>query len=353
MTAQDSIRTTTVWQTENDIVIPVVVEERVSAPVTAAPARPATVTATSRPVKARHEVPALLAYPYTASPLSVNGDKETGIQLPADSLARDSVATDSVGPLPGETLREGIVLINPASEYIRRAGDEPKQNISGGSGMSWIYLALLFLFCVIGLKFKGNSRYVKALVADLTDTRVRHNAFDETVRETSLLVLLNLMWAACAGVLLWVLLLEGIPSGFADSLSIQVSAPVGIGICIGIAAAYLLLTMLAYWIVGNVFADRAQTRVWLKGAAASTGLQTAALFPVALLTLAYPVWNSTMLIIAACVFGIGKIIFLYKGFRIFFTQISSWLLFLYYLCSLEIVPLILSYAAAVALCTRG
>ena len=75
------------------------------------------------------------------------------------------------------------------------------------------------------------------------------------------------------------------------------------------------------------------------------------LFPLSLVALNYPKWDVPVLLIAAGVFVIGKIVFLYKGFRIFFTQISSWLLFLYYLCSLEIVPLILTYLGAVTLCT--
>lgn len=113
---------------------------------------------------------------------------------------------------------------------------------------------------------------------------------------------------------------------------------------------YVIFMLLAYEITGNVFSDRNMTRLWVKGASALMGLQVFLFFPFALLSLCYPEWNRIILILAGIVFIIGKIQFIYKGFRIFFNQISSWLLFLYYLCSLEIVPLILVYFGTVALC---
>ena len=353
MEMQDSTRTTTVWQTENEIVIPVTVEETVTAHTQEQPKAPKAVKGVQKPVvKASHGVPTLLAYPYTgvaqtatASTSQAATDSIAGQGLAADSLATDSVA---VRTIPGEE-KGGIILINPASEYIGK--NSPATKTSTSDGMSWIYLVLALLFCVIGIQFKGNSRYIKALTADLTDTRLRHNAFDDTVKETSLLFLLNVLWVACAGVLLWSLVSMTVPTGIAGSISIAVTQAQGIGLCAAVAGVYLLVMTIAYWVVGNVFSDRRQTQLWVKGASASYGLETVALFPLALLTLTYPEWNRILLIIAAAVFIFGKIVFLYKGFRIFFTQISSWLLFLYYLCSLEIVPLILAYVAAVVICT--
>lgn len=296
-------------------------------------------------VKARHEVPRLLSYPYIQGPAVKQGSEAV------DTVPADTAVADSTGAIEGEEL-QGIVLIDPVSAYRDPSAGEAASGAWGG-GMSWIYLGLAVLFCIVGLKFKGSKRYLKALVTDLTDTRVRHNAFDETVKETSLLVLLNVLWVACAGILLWVCVLLTVHQTWADSTRIMPQPARGIALCMVTAALYLALMMLAYWVVGSVFSDRKLTRLWLKGAAASTGLQTFLLFPLALVALNYPRWDFPALMIAAGVFIIGKIVFLYKGFRIFFTQISSWLLFLYYLCSLEIVPLILTYLGAVTVCTTA
>ena len=124
----------------------------------------------------------------------------------------------------------------------------------------------------------------------------------------------------------------------------------GIAICSGVALLYMLLMQLAYWTVGYVFTDSAHARIWLKGANASTALMAMPFLVIALLMLCYPQWNETLLIIAAIIFILGKIIFIFKGFRIFFTRFSSWLLFLYYLCSLEIVPLVFTAVAAAVAC---
>lgn len=314
---------------------------------------------TVKTVKARYFVPKYLSYPPAGHDLPVNPRTHqvivtadtTAVKVVTDSVtnreATDSVARDTLPP--GE-IKEGIVLVDPAAKYLKQ--EQPlHKHFAWGGGMSWIYLVLALLFCAIGVKFKGNARYMKALYADLVDTRVRNNMFDETVRESSLLVLLNLLWVACAGVLLWTTVTLTAPLLTQYNLTIPAKPAGGIGLCIAIAALYQVFMQLAYWIVGRIFSERRETRLWVKGAAAANGLETFILFPCALVTLAYPAWDFPMLIVAAGVFVFGKIIFLYKGFRIFFNEISSWLLFLYYLCSLEIVPLILTYAAAIAVCS--
>lgn len=277
----------------------------------------------------------------------------------ADTLGSPAIASDTMGVAGGaiDTLQAdtvaageemaGIMLTDPAQPYM----PPPERPAAWESGMSWLFLAMSVLFCAICMKFRDSKRYLKALVSDLTDTRLRHNAFDETVKESSLLVLLNVLWVFTGGILVWVAVKEGLAgAGPAAGAPLPSEDTVGAAICTAVVAIYLLVMIAAYWTVGNVFSDRRHTQLWVKGAAASTGLQSMILLPVALLTLLYPEWGHTLLIIAAAVFVVGKIVFLYKGFRIFFAEISSLLLFLYYLCSLEIVPLILTYFGAVWAC---
>ncbi len=288
-----------------------------------------------------------------------SGDSiKTQLPAPAHALPTDTTATDSVAaaladsvaaPIPGE-VKMGILIEDPAAAYVRDNTVVAKPN--GWDLMSWIYLAIALLFCAIGLKFKGNTRYIKSLISDLTDTRMRHNAFDETVKETMLLVMLNLMWVICAGIILWVSLTNSPLSWTVDSARMLENKPIGILLCIAATTGYNAVMMLAYWMVGSVFSDRDHTRLWVKGAAASLGLQALALFPLAMLMMSFPDWNSVVLIISIVIFIFGKIVFLIQGFRIFFAQVSSWLLFLYYLCSLEIVPIILIYVMANLMCVK-
>lgn len=263
--------------------------------------------------------------------------------LPADTLAADTVVA-------GEA-RAGLVLSDPSAEavraFARQAAPEESYSVAGDV-MSWVFLALAVLFCLSAFRFKGNSRYMRALISDLTDTRIRHNAFDDTVRETSLLTALNITWVACAGILLWQSMSVWPMAGLLPGPAVTPGA--GILLCCGVCGCYLALMVCAYWSVGRVFSDARHTRLWVKGAAAATALETFLLFPAPLITLSSPQFTTEALVFSLAVFAAGKIMFLYKGFRIFFNQITSWLLFLYYLCSLEIVPLILTYLAARAAC---
>lgn len=278
-----------------------------------------------------------------ANAASQKAEEAKTVQEAGDSTLTETsdttAAMDTIAPV------YGMVIENPIVQ------DEPFASVEFDS-MSWVFLALSVLFCAVCLKFKSNTRYLKALIDDMTDVRMRTNLFDDTVKETSFLVLLNVMWAACAGVLVWkTICLSAGPPLLGNSFTLNVSPAAGAGISIAVAAVYSVFMLLAYWIVGMVFSDRKRTVMWVKGAAAAQGIEVIFFFPLALLTLCYTPWTSTVLIIAAVVFVLVKIIFIYKGFRIFFNQISSWMLFLYYLCSLEIVPVILMYFGSLYICS--
>lgn len=266
--------------------------------------------------------------------------------LPALSESDSLSLAAEADTLAGETLKEGIVLTDPGAQYLCAPQSQEGPSASD-TAMSWVFTGLTLLFCICALKFRGNMRYFRAMISDLTDTRTRHNAFDDTVRETSLLVILNVAWVVSAGILLWqALCLYG--SGFPTA---GVTAW-GICICTGVSAAYLAFMTCACWMTGKIFGGGTQARLWLKGASSANALETFLMFPIALLSIVRPEWGEPCLVAAAVVFIIGKIVFFYKGYRIFFNQMASWLLFLYYLCGLEIVPLVLAWSAACAACGR-
>lgn len=270
--------------------------------------------------------------------MAVTGDlngKELQI-TPSDSImAADSIVADSL------TADSQISETRMGLVFDRQEVKEPIP-VSTEAGASCIYLALIVGFCVVALRIRKSPGYFKTMINDLIYTRMRTNMFDNTVRETSILVLLNMMWVACMGVLMW----KGIrliPAMTGDSFGVPNRPAEGMAICIACVAIYYLLLLLAYCLVGNVFTDAQRTVLWVKGATASMGLEAIFLFPLVMLAIAQPQWTGELLIIAAIVFAMGKCVFLIKGFRIFFTRWSSWMLFLYYLCSLEIVPLVLLY----------
>lgn len=286
-------------------------------------------------------------------------------QINADTLPMDTLPVDTI---PRE-VAYGLILerdsvpkaaTRPVSVADRthlsdHSSKEAVIGMMSGEG-SWIMVGLIALFVVICIRFRKNTRYFTAMLSDLTEVRVRHNIFDETVRETSFLILLNVMWSLCSGVVLYYLVdytsgLVLIPElGNITVPPVVTTSAAGIGVCMGIMTVYSIVMTLGYTIVGRVFSDPVHTRLWVKGYASAQGLDTILMFPVALLFLSGTGWIYQLLIVAAIGYILTKIIFIYKGFRIFFTQTASWVLFLYYLCSLEIVPLILTYLTAWYLC---
>lgn len=259
--------------------------------------------------------------------------------------AADSVAlADSV---PAKAKEYGITLQAPAvPEVAANPGDS--------YGMSYIIGGLAILFFIIGLRFRNNVKYVTAMLHNLVDVRLRSNAFDETVRETSFILLLTFLWSCSAGIVLWSVLGFTMPDNPAASFglpSLHTNPSGTIAVCMGVGVAYTCLMALAYFTVGTVFTDAVKAKMWVKGFTAGLGLLSVAFLPLSMLLLFYPEWTEILLWTALGLFLMAKIVFIWKGFRIFFTQISSWVLFLYYLCSLEIVPLILTYLAALWLCS--
>lgn len=275
-----------------------------------------------------------------ADTISVNGADTTSLQA-ADTVAMHAADTVAVKK------EYGISLTPPP-----RRESEPR--VDNSESMSYVLGALLLLFCIIGMRFRDNRKYITVMFRNMVEVRFRGNVFDETVRETSFLVLLCLLWSCSAGVVLRAVLCFTIPSAPFASMGLpqlQQYPAATIGICMGVTVVYTCLMALAYVTVGTVFYDSIRGRMWLKGFAAGTGLLGLIWFPLSLLLLFYPQWTEILLYIALATFILAKIVFIWKGFRIFFTQISSWVLFLYYLCSLEIVPLILTYLAALQLCS--
>ena len=213
-------------------------------------------------------------------------------------------------------------------------------------GMSWVIAGFTLVFLVICVRYRKNSRYLYMIFNDATEVRVRHNAFDDTLRETSFVWLLNLLWCGCAGFLLYSFLFR--PSSGLEISGIRIAR---LGVCMGACAVYTMFLAVAYSAVGTVFSDRDKATLWAKGYLSTQGLETIALFPATFLGMCVPSLLYPMEICGLVIFILGKLLFIYKGFCIFFTETASWVLFLYYLCSLEIVPVVLTYVGTGYICS--
>lgn len=225
--------------------------------------------------------------------------------------------------------------------------------LPAGDTQSWIFSILFGVFLLVCFRMRGNLKFAATFFTDLVRVRERANMLDATMRETSLIFLMLLLSGCSAGVLLrcgaelfadhWHLatVLPEIPA--AEALASPLAST---AICMGLGCAYIALMWTAYNLVGSVFAERAQTWEWVRGFTSGTALAGILFFPLSLLCLIYPEWQAATVFASLMVLILVKILFIIKGFRIFFTESSSWVVFLYYLCSLEIIPLLITFGLA-------
>lgn len=249
----------------------------------------------------------------------------------SDTLVEAS--TDSVMPVADSLRQWGLVFTQEhtsAEDYVR-------PTVGGGISDSWVTVALLLLFVIIAVRYRSNTRFMHVLLQDMSSIRERGNVFNDTVRETSFMVLLNLLWVCSGGVML--------------SAAVGGAGTLCAAACAGVIAVYTLVMMAGYSISGRIFTDARHAAMWTRGFTSGQGVGSLLMFPLALLQLCYSNYSEIWVICALIVLIIVKIVFIWQGFRIFFSQCGSLLLFLYYLCSLEIVPLILSYMAAAYVCS--
>ena len=260
-------------------------------------------------------------------------EEEQIIQAIPDSLQADSVAAVSDA---GSRLLYGISLQKP--EALQTVYAEP-----AGNAMSWIVAILVVLFVVAALRYRKNAGYFLSVFHNVVERRER-SSYDSTVRETSFILILNLLWCVSMGILLYALVAR---SAFHSPVQIWNSLNIGAAsLCAAVAVIYTLFLIVAYQTVGLVFSDARSTSEWVSGYLSSQAMAGVVLFPLAIIGFAVPSSLLVMLIIGGIAFIVSKLIFFYRGFCIFFGQNGSWVLFLYYLCSLEIVPMVLAFKIA-------
>lgn len=216
---------------------------------------------------------------------------------------------------------------------------------------SWLYIILFGVFFLTCTRVKGNFKFAGALLRDIVGVRERENMFDVTMRETSLILFAMLLSACSMGVLLSKGV--GLCSGFvlpSAGLALPSAGVAGLLmpalVCMAIAVAYMGVMWVSYYFVGNVFSDSLHAGLWVRGFTSSMAFGSVVFFPLALVALTYPEYAGITAILGLFMLILVKIVFIVKGFRIFFTESSLWVVFLYYLCSLEIIPLSISFGLA-------
>jgi len=202
-------------------------------------------------------------------------------------------------------------------------------------------LLLLGVLTVV-VSYRTGYKYFENIWHNMFSTRRRENLFeDHTVNETQVLAALIANTCIVQGFLLYHAVQWWRPA-LAGAMHSHVFLYVGV-FCLLVLAFYVA-QWVTYKVLGFVFSDQVGSKLLLDGFKATQSVMGLVLLPVLVLVMLYPAHTPWLLGVAALCYLVARIIFIYKGFRIFYSNLSSFLYFILYLCAVEIVPLtILAY----------
>lgn len=265
----------------------------------------------------------------------------SGNTVAGPRMRETSEHTDSASTLPAAKMGHGVMLMPHR---------EPQQPVSphsvGSTATSWVILGLIAVFLLVSLRYARNFKFLSAIGADLLSRRPKKRMFDDTVRERSFLVFLNLLCIVSVGVLLYTWVELGNPSlrnaaGWYGALAANA----------GMVGLYYLAQWLLYLVIGRTFASKGDAASWLRGFSAGQGILGLILFPIALISVFYARDFYLPVIIGGVAYVLMRIVFICKGFRIFSGVSISYLTFFYYLCTLEIAPVVLLLSLSPQVCS--
>lgn len=244
----------------------------------------------------------------------------------------------------GEEVRQ-VEEIVPRETFL--AGMEPEMRTVSVGSDSGVLAIISVVSILILLCFKQCRRIFSSIGDDLWGLRRRANTFDEHTSGESRVVLLMLaQWAVYCGLLLYSAIALRMPlapaRAFYDS-----------GALILLMAAYLVAQYVAYAALGYTFSPGLGSRQLLKGFTASQAVTGFLLIVPALVAIFYAAAAPAMVLTGAILYIFGRIVFICKGFRIFYQNFGSSLYFILYLCTLEIVPVILIFKTAIFLVSNN
>ncbi|MBR5030756.1 MAG: DUF4271 domain-containing protein [Muribaculaceae bacterium] len=230
----------------------------------------------------------------------------------------------------------------PAAGNARTHNTSPLHDTGS---MIMFLLSCLFLFT----SYRLGRTYISNLAHNMFSTKGNDDLFSEhTSGDTRIIIALLINTCLMEGIMLFYGL-----SWYNQALTISLQNSVFLHVLVFTLAAVVFnaLQLLLYRLIGFTFADDTLTNMWVGGFISSQATLGLCLFPIAIITLLFPSAIKLMVIFSIILYILARIVFIWKGFRIFFNNFSSSIYFILYLCAVEIVPPLLALAGTVYVCS--
>lgn len=234
------------------------------------------------------------------------------------------------------------VLEVPATGNARTHNSSPLHDTGS---MIMFLLSCLFLMT----SYRLGNVYIANLMHNMFSIKGKDDLYsDHTMSDTRIIIALIVNTCLMEGMLLFYGLSWYDPQ---LTLALQQSVFIHVLVLVLSAGLFVTLQLFLYRLIGFTFSDDHLTDLWVDGFLASQSTLGLLLFPVVVIALVFPVTIKAMLILALVLYVLARIVFVWKGFRIFFNNFSSSIYFILYLCAVEIVPPLLALAGTVYMCS--
>lgn len=215
----------------------------------------------------------------------------------------------------------------------------PVMRTTGGNASADFTPTVVILMLALCLSFNTIKRIWSTLVKRLWTTKLRegYEHFTGTERRSVALML-------CVTIFFMAIIWNGAmsivhPSDFQVNITNTLRLT-------SIVSVYFVFQYVTYNIIGYTFITSEGRQLWLEGFTASMALLGVVLLLPGIVVLFYPEILHFAVIFSAFIYILVRFLFICKGFRIFYTNLGSLVYFILYLCTLEIIPLVILYFIA-------
>lgn len=195
---------------------------------------------------------------------------------------------------------------------------------TGDSAMSALLMATLVCTALCG---PSVGRALKTYRNNLLSVRRRNNAFDGMGRvPLPVAILIGLVFVVFGGTCLYLGLGTPLAPSFAGATTVM-----------SVVGLFYVAQLIIYNLLGYAFTSPEGRRQWVEGFNASQAFGGLFLIVPALLLLCMPQWRPWLACIAGGIYVCERVVFICKGFRIFYRNLRSLLYFVLYLACMEII----------------
>ena len=236
---------------------------------------------------------------------------------------------------------------NPLTDYKEAAlvipeGFEGIPKIENPSQNDGIFLILLCCFILVATSFRRGIKLFSQPFSASKNNRNRTDMADNsTIIESRLRFILLAQTFVMEGIALRFLIHYLKPEltyiGYFKEI-----------LCAAVLATlYYNFQQSAYRILGSIFTESGITKQWIDNHASINLLLGIILFPIIFCMIYLSGFLNIGLLLVTISYILSRIIFIYKGIKIFLRDVYGILYFILYLCALEIMPLFLIYKGVI------